>query len=113
MPVITWVTAGILALSMSLSLSSMPHDPSPEKDVPAERAQTQHETGGLVPLHSLSVHSLSLPCVFQFRTNVLNCLLFEIQRSEYPAELYTQEVSLTAIVFFEVTFSFIISPNAP
>ena len=112
-PVITFVTAGILALAMSLSLSSTPHDPSPKEDVTAERGQTRPETGGLVPLHSLSSHSLSLPSVFQFRTNVLNCFLFEILQSDHPAEPYTQEVSLTANVFFEITFRFIISPNAP
>lgn len=110
---ITFLTASLFAAAISFSHVSPTHGDETEKATLNTTDAHSEASGDLVPLKLLSVHSLSLPAPFSLRTNIVSCFLFNIFSPERPAEAVTEDLSRSPDVFFEIVFTFFISPNAP
>lgn len=111
--IITFIAAVVCTVALFFSHVATPADLSPSQNQVSTEFTLQSETGGFVPLKVLSIHSFSLPATFHFRTNLTPCFLFRIFFKSWTIENYTEEASLDDNLFFEIIFTFFISPNAP
>ena len=110
---VTFVTASLFAAAIACSHFSPTQGHETEKATLNNAGQHSEASGDLVPLNLASVHSLSLPAPFNLRTNILSWFLFKVFSLERPVESVAEDLSRSPDVFFEIVFTFFISPNAP
>lgn len=111
--IITFAAAVVCTVAFCFSHFAKPADLSHSNHEVSKEFTAACETGGFVPLKTLSIHAFSLPATFHFRTNLTPCFLFRIFFKSWTIENYTEEASLGDNLFFEIIFTFFISPNAP
>lgn len=117
--IISIIVAGVLAIAISFSQSfKATTTPSCNKEVTIGQHHPMWfaaETATAVSSAAYSISAFSLPASFNIQTHLPSCFLFEIfgLTDHHDDGHYVEEASLFPDNFFEVTFTLIISPNAP
>lgn len=112
--ILALLTAAAFAIAVSfVQVSHEESAPVCAKAIAAADSPEAGVSGGFVPTKPVQLQTLTLPAVFNLRTNIPTSFLVRTFFHLEPVESVPIDAPRSPDVFFEIVFTIFISPNAP